>query len=139
MKLELKELTPFLLNGWTYEELVHKEVWFVTRIYWGYFRDWALDAQKELKAGDTVFLKKDPTNKYDANATEIRNIDWVFLGFIRKELAAEILNVDDFKVQVKNPYTWNSAWNKNSVWSEIIIVNLINFKKINESQKNNNS
>ena len=121
-----------MLNGGTYEELVHKEVWFVTRIYWGYFRDGALDWQEKLEAWEVLTLVKDPTNKYDANATEVRNSDGIFLGFIRKELAAEISNVDNFKVQVKNPYDWKTSGNKNSVWTEIIIVNLVNFKKINE-------
>ena len=135
MKIELKELTPFLLNGWTYSELVHKEVWFVTRIYWGFFKKEALAYQELLEAWDIVFLKKDPTNKYDVNATEVRNKDWEFLWFLRKELAAELLDVDNFKVQVKNPYDWAVSWNKNSVWTEIIIVNLTNFKKINDDNK----
>jgi len=135
MKLELKELTPFLLNGWTYKELVHKEVWFVTRIYWGYFHPWALDYQEKLLPWEKVKLKKDPKNKYDANATEVRNLDWEFLGFLRKEIAAEIEEVENFKIQVKNPYTWENKWNKNSVGTEIIIVNLINYKKWNEENK----
>lgn len=135
MQLELKELVPYMLNWWTYSDIVNKEVWFVTRIYWWYFHGWALDAQKELKAWDTVVMKKDPTNKYDVNATEIRNLNWEFLGFLRKEIAAEIKDVNNFKVQVKNPYDWSTTWNKNSVGTEIIIVNLAEFKKINEENE----
>jgi len=134
MQLELKELTPFMLNGWTYEQLVHKEVWFVTRIYWGYFHDNALEEQKKLKVWDEVKLVKDPNNKYDVNATEVRSIDWLFLGFIRKELAAEIIDVNNFKVQIKNPYTGDGWGKKNDVGTEIIIVNLTNFKELHEKE-----
>lgn len=134
MQLELKELVPYMLNGGTYNEIIHKEVWFVTRIYWGYFKSEALEFQKKLEVGEVVTLVKDPDNKYDPNATEVRNKDWEFLGFLKKEIAAEILEVDNFKVKVKNAFDWTTSWNKNSVWTEIIIVNLINLRKLHDNK-----
>jgi len=135
MDIPLRELTPYMLNWGTYEQLVN-EIWFVTRIYGGYFREWALDSQIKLKVWDTVTLVKDPTNKYDVNATEIRNEEWEFLGYVRKEIAAEIKDVDNFKVKVKNPYTWKWWGKKNDIGTEIIIVNLAELKKFKNVQTN---
>jgi len=135
MELALKDLTSFMLNWGTYEQLVHEEIWFVTRIYWGYFHKWALDSQAILDAWIQVNLVKDPTNKHDANATEVRSQSWDFLGFLRKEIAAEISDVSNFKVQVKTAYDWNAKGKRNEVGTEIIIVNLSNFKAFNEANK----
>lgn len=134
MQLDIVDLIPYITNWWTYSDVVNKEEWFITRIYWGYFHKekWVLDLQKNLKPSEEVTLKKDPNNQYDINATEVLNSEWKFLWFLRKELAAEISDTINFKVIVKNPYNWDSTWNKNSIWTEIIVINL---KLANEKRK----
>jgi hypothetical protein len=48
------------------------------------------DIIRELSEGDQVFLERDPDNQYDANAIKFVNDEGVFLGFVNKEIAAEI-------------------------------------------------
>jgi hypothetical protein len=51
-----------------------------------------------------LLLEKDPTNTFDPNAIKVINKNYEFLGYLKKELAAEITHTSDFIVKVHNPY-----------------------------------
>lgn len=53
------------------------------------------DAIRGLEVGDELRLERDHENEYDENAIQLVTDDGVFLGFVRKELAAELAPILD--------------------------------------------
>jgi hypothetical protein len=45
---------------------------------------------RALEIDDELRLERDPENSYDANAIKVLNDDGEFLGFVEKDVAAEI-------------------------------------------------
>lgn len=147
MEVQIKDLVPYINNWWTYSDLVNKEVWFITRIFWSYFKqeeirkkieswelsvwtEWPFDIQKRLKTGTDLFLRKDTQNKFDPNAVEVLTSDLQFLGFLKADIAKEIKDVNNFKVKIYEQYSPEWPIKRNSYWASITIVNLENLEKL---------
>lgn len=48
-----------------------------------------------LEPGDELYLVRDEENEYDSNAIKVVNEDNIFLGFIAKEVAADLAPMMD--------------------------------------------
>ena len=48
-----------------------------------------------LQYGEAVVLKREPSNRYDANAIRVERVDGAQIGYLPKELAARIAPVMD--------------------------------------------
>ena len=146
MWIQVKDLVPYINNWWTYSALVNKEVGFLTRIVSGYYRqeeirkgiaewvlsettEWPFDIQKRLPKWTRLILRKDTTNKFDSNATEVLTEDLQFLGFLKAEIAAEIKDVNSFMVSILEPLDQEWPLKRNSHGSSISIINIENYRK----------
>ena len=117
IEVPIKDMVPYI-NSWkSYTDLVNKEVGFITRIVWGYYRQeefrkkvenkelpewsqWPFDIQKNLVSWINLLLRKDIENKFDPNAVEVLTTDLQFLGYLKADIAREIKDVDNFKVKI---------------------------------------
>ena len=147
VEIGLKDLVPYINNWWTYSNLVNKEVWFITRIFWSYFKqedirkrieskelpewtEWPFDIQKKMAIGTELFLRKDTENKFDPNAVEVLDVNLKFLGFLKADIAREIKDVNNFKVKIYEQYSPEWPLKRNSYGASIVIVNLENLEKL---------
>jgi hypothetical protein len=50
---------------------------------------------KQCRKGDSLFLVRDPANKFDSNAIEVRKKDATMVGYLSGELAEDIAPIMD--------------------------------------------
>lgn len=60
--------------------------------------------QMNLKPGQELFLELEPKNKHDPFAIKVLDVEKKMLGYIPKELACNIPDVNFYKVLVLEPY-----------------------------------
>ena len=63
-----------------------------------------IEGQEKLVAGQQLFLELEPHNKYDPFAIKVLDKDKQMLGYIPKELACHIPDINFYKVVVLEPY-----------------------------------
>ena len=56
---------------------------------------------RDMLIGDEVTLVRDAENVYDSNAIKVNSVDGTHLGFVEKEIAAEIAPLLDAGAEVK--------------------------------------